>query len=125
VKVSVSVGRDATVEKFDDHSQSASVPVLVTASVVLAPSLAASPAVDSGTAYGVLTAVAPDSVPSTGPVTVGRFDHVRVDSVQVSDASESVCTSVEPAVASLDVRMPSEAPVSVVPAGAAGSTKRR
>ena len=69
LNVSVSVGREPAFEKFDDQNQNASVPELVTEIVALPPSSAARPLVLSDVVNGVLAVPAPDSVPSTGPVT--------------------------------------------------------
>ena len=110
---------------MDDQNQKLSVPLLVTAIEALPPSSAVRPAGVSVAVYSVLTAVAPLSVPSTGPVTAGRFDQFSVDSTQPSAATDTVCTSTVPANDSLVVVRRSVAPVSVVPDGAAGRAKRR
>src|SRR4051812_43208267 len=83
------------------------------------------PDTDSGAEYVVFTPDAPERVPRVGPFTVARVFQVMLVSFHDALVSFTANVSVDPALASVFVRIESTAPVSVRPLGGAGTTKVR
>lgn len=125
VKVSVSSGRAEVVLAWREPTISVSVPLLCIAIESVRPDSVASGAVANVVVYVVLRVGIGGEVPSTVPVSGGIVAQVRPPSVQVSVVIRKLCVAEEPAPEFEVVRRRSVAPVRVVPAGKAGSAKRR
>ena len=123
--MSVSCGRKPAFAWLLDWNHRLSVPELVIASVTDPAPRASSAGAWSEVVNTVLGVVPAAIVPIEPAGTAGRLTQFSVDSVQVSDANAIRCVSAEPANESAVVRSRNDAPVSVVPAGASGSSKRR